>query len=173
MIWLKFLSKLIRILNKGATPKQIAGGIALGSIIGLTPSFMLNLFVFFLILIINVNISAAIFSMVVFKLVSYLIDPLANSVGYELLVETDWLKSLWTTLYNAPIVPFTKFNNTVVLGSLVISLVLFFPLLFLTARGVVLYRERLMSKIADFKIVKLLKASKIYGLYKKVRNLAP
>ena len=70
MIWLKIIGKILRILNAEATPKQIAGGITLGMIIGLTPTFSLhNIGVIFLILVIRVNLTAAILSMFAFDLI--------------------------------------------------------------------------------------------------------
>ena len=170
MLWLKFFSKLIKILNEGATPGQIAGGIALGAVVGLMPSFLINLFLVFLILIIDVNLSAAFFSIAVFKILAYPLDPLANSIGYELLVNAGRLKPLWTALYNMPAVPFTRFNNTVVLGSFIISLVLFLPLFFLSARGVRLYREKFRQRVMESKLYKFVKLSGIYQFYAKARD---
>ena len=60
MIVLKFLSKLFKALRSGDSPGQLAGGFALGMIIGLTPLWSLhNLLVVILIIIIKVNISMA------------------------------------------------------------------------------------------------------------------
>jgi len=170
MIWIKFLSKLIKVLNKGASPRQISGALAMGAIIGLTPSFLIGICVFFLVLLVNVNISMAILSMAVFKLLAYAADPLAHELGYFLLVKAEPLKPLWTALYNAPFVPFTKFNNTVVMGSFAIGLLLFLPLFFLGAKFVTVYRSHLMQKVQNYKLVRILKTSKIYKFYENIRD---
>jgi uncharacterized protein (TIGR03546 family) len=172
MLWLNFLNRLITIMNEGATPRQISGAVALGAIIGLTPSGPVRLFVFFLLLIIDVNLSAALFSAAVFKMLAYLLDPLANSLGYALLVSAGGLKPLWTALYNMPLAPFTKFNNTLVLGSFVISLVLFLPLLVFGAKGVRVYREKYMQKVTGSRIYKLYQLTGFYQNYLKLKNLA-
>jgi uncharacterized protein (TIGR03546 family) len=166
MIALKFLLKFIQTLNKDASPQQIAGGMALGAIAGLTPLASLhNLVVLILVLMLRVNISSAILSLGVFSTLAYLLDPLFNKIGYLLLVRVEALKPLWTTFYNTPIVPWTRFNNTLTLGSLVFSLLLFWPLYFFLVWGVKTYRERVLAIVQRWKIVQVLKASKLYHLY--------
>lgn len=167
MIAIKFILKFIKILNRDATPQQIAGGIALGSIAGITPLASLhNLAVLFLVMVIRVNMSSAFLGLALFSGIAHLLDPLSNRIGYALLVEAEFLAPFWTLLYNTPLVPWTSFNNTLTLGSLVLSLVLFWPLYFLLAWAVRKYREKLMAAVARWKIVTILKGSKLYGLYR-------
>ncbi len=171
MFVIQYISKLIKILRSGASPAQIAGGFILGMMLGLSPSFftLTNLFLILLLIILNVNLATAIFSYAIFSGVAYLLDPLAHSLGYHLLVKTGALRSLWTSLYNSPLVPFTRFNNTVVMGSFVISLLLLLPLYFLSKYAVVQYRKKLEPKVQNWKFMKLLKSSQIYQLYEKVK----
>ena len=87
MFWIKIVKRLIRILQSEISPSQIAGGVALGSIIGFTPFMALhNLVIFFLILILKVNISTALLSVALFSIIGYFTDPLANTIGFFLLV---------------------------------------------------------------------------------------
>jgi len=87
----KILNRLYKLLSGEISPKQIAGGIAFGMIVGLTPTCSLhNLLVILLICIIRVNVSAFIFSAVVFGLLSFLIDPAAHLLGYLLLVQMEF-----------------------------------------------------------------------------------
>jgi uncharacterized protein (TIGR03546 family) len=166
MFFLQQLFRLINILNKDATPPAIAGGMALGAVMGITPLLSLHNFVIFIvILMIRVNVTAALFSMGIFTLISYMLDPLFNSIGYALLVEAEGLTPFWTRLYNTPFVPWTQFNNTLTLGSLVFSVAAFWPLYFLLKWGVVKYRSRVMVYLQNTKVVKAIKASKIYMLY--------
>ena len=165
------LSKLFKALRSGASPKQIAGGFIFGMILGLTPLWSLhNLLVLILIIVLKVNISMAIFSFLMFSGVAYLIDPLFHSFGYWLLVDVTALQGLWTSLYNTPVIPLTRYNNTVVMGSLVSSLILTLPVFFLVKGGVVLYREKLEAKIQKLKIVQVVKSSKIYSVYQKISD---
>jgi len=173
MFGIEFLSKLLKILRSGASPTQIAGGLILGMMMGLSPSFfsLTNLFLLLLLIVLNVNISMAIFSYAIFSGIAYLLDPWFHTLGYNLLVNVQSLRGLWTTLYNTPVVPFTRFNNTVVMGSLVISIGMLLPVYFLSKKLVISYREKLEPKVQKMKLVKLLKSNQIYQWYEKFRNL--
>jgi uncharacterized protein (TIGR03546 family) len=171
MIWLKIISKIFRILNAEATPRQIAGGVALGMIIGLTPTFSLhNVVVVFLILVIKVNLTAAILSMFAFDLVGFALDPLSDWLGYAILTSTT-LRPVWIEAYNASIIPFTRFNNTVLMGSFVISLILLYPVFLSTQYGVVRYRTDLAAKFQQWRIVKAIKMSRFYKYYQSYRSI--
>lgn len=171
MIFIKLLGKLLKALSSDASPGQIAGGFVLGMILGLTPFWSLhNLIVILLIILIRVNISMAIFSFLIFSGIAYLFDPLFHSLGYVILVDATFLHGFWVALYNLPLLALSNFNNTVVMGSLVVSLVLVFPMYPLTEKGVVFYREQIDAKVKKWKITKLMKSSKIYSIYTKIRK---
>ncbi len=166
MIFLKIFQKLLKLLHSEISPAQLAGGFALGSIIGLTPFASLqNIAVFVIILILKVNIGAAFFGITVFGLLGFFTDPLADLIGYYLLADSPGLTSFWARLYNMPIVPFTRFNNTVVLGSFVIAVMLLIPVYFAAKKFVIYYRANLKEKVEKIKIVKLLKVSKLFSFY--------
>lgn len=171
MFGLDLLAKLLKVLRSGDTPAQIAAGFILGMVIGLTPVLSLhNLVIVFLIIIFNVNISMAIFAFLLFSGFAWLLDPVFHSFGYFLLVDLTSLKGFYTTLYNIPIIALSRFNNTVVLGSLVSS-ILIMPVIYYLARNfVVVYRTRLEPRVNKLKVVQSLKASKVYGFYEKVRD---
>ncbi len=168
MLILKLLMTFLKALNEKTSPRAMAGGFALGMIIGLTPKGSLhNAVVVLLIFLLPVNKSASLVSAAVFALFSYWLDPFFNSVG-EFPLTLPPLQGFWTTLYNTPILPWTRFNNTLVLGSVVISLVLFMPLFFVTTWGVATYRERVVAVASKWKMFQLLKVSKIYMIYEKL-----
>lgn len=171
MFWIKIVKKFIRLLHSNVDPAQIAGGFALGSIIGLTPLFSLhNLIVAFIIIILNVNIASAFFGMLIFSVIGFFTDSIAHSIGYWLLVSMESLTPLWTRLYNMPIVPFTRFNNTVVLGSLIISLLLFIPVLIGFKKFIILYRSKFQEKVLKWKIVTVLKSTPLVKFYTRLRG---
>jgi len=170
MLILKFLAKIIKILRSGATPNQIAGGLVLGMIAGLTPLFSLhNLIVLLLLIILNVNISMAIAGLGIFSAIAWFFDPLFHSFGYYVLVDIYALHGFWTWLYGMPVIALSRFNNTVVMGSLLSALILTIPMFFLFKRLVVLYREKIDTRVQKLKIVQFLKGSKIYELYSKLK----
>jgi uncharacterized protein (TIGR03546 family) len=172
MFWLQIVKNFIQILRSGQTPRQIAGGFALGSIIGLMPLLTLQgLFLWLIILLLDVNLSAALLSATLFALISYLLDPIFHAVGYYFLTDVSALHGLWTDLYNAPIAPLTRFNNTVVLGSLLFSLVLFLPVYVGMKRFVLAYRTHLHTKIERWKIYQVISKSTLVRWYDRIKNL--
>lgn len=172
MFWLQILSKFIKILREGQTPRQVAGGFALGSIVGLSPSLTLQgLCIWVIIFVLDVNLSAAFLGFTLFALIAYLLDPLFHQLGYMLLVQIDSLQDIWTVLYNAPLAPLTRFNNTLVLGSLVAALVFSPAVYFGMKRFVIAYRTHLLSKIEKWKVYRVISKSSIVRWYQKLRDL--
>ena len=172
MFWLKLVTNFIKILREGQTPAQVAGGFALGSILGLSPMLTLQgLLVWLIILVLDVNLSAATFSLGLFALIAYIFDPIFHRLGYFLLVDINGLKALWAALYNAPIAPLTRFNNTVVMGSFVSALVLFTPLYFGMKKFVIAYRATLGVRMHKMKIYQIIDRSSLVQWYKRVRSL--
>lgn len=170
MFWLNFIFKLIKTLHSKDDPHNIAMGFAMGSIIGLSPFFTLqNVFIFILILICNVSIGAAFFGIFFFGCFAYFFDPQFHNLGYFLLVKAEALKPFWTYLYNIPIAPLTKFYNTLVMGSLAVSLVTFFPIYWTFKQLVKVYQSKLAAKMDRLKITQLIKGNKVIQLYQKIK----
>ncbi len=172
LLIIKFLSKVIAMLNGETSSRQIGYGFAYGSIIGFLPASGLMPYVMLLLaFIINFNLPAVFLAAAMTKIQSFFVDPMANAIGYFLLVKMPFLKGFWTTLYNMPVVPFTRFNNTIVLGSLVIGVLSFIPNYFFAKKCVELYRAKLRDKVLKFKIVQVIKASSFYKYYESFRGL--
>lgn len=162
----RYIVKLIRVMHSDTDPRQISLGFSLGMILGLTPlSSPHNVFVLLAILFFRVNISAAILSFGVFSLLAFLLDPLFNLIGLSVLTQVDILQGLWTSLYNTPLFPYTRFNNSVVMGSLLFSLVAFYPVYWGGRIIVVKYRETFMDRFNRWKITQLFRASSLYKWY--------
>ena len=171
MLFLRLIGKLARLLRSGASPVHIAGGFVMGMMIGfLSLKTLFTPFIILLIIIFNVNISSAIFSAVLFRLIAYLIDPLLHSIGYWILVDIPGLQNTWTFLYNVPFFRYTRFNNTVILGSLLVGLCLIYPVFSGVRILAVNYREKYQEKIRKWKIVQVLRGSKVFQFLGGIRN---
>ena len=165
----KLVQSLVKALHSEGTPGQLAAGIALGSILGLTPLVSLhNAVIFALIVILNVSFPGAMLGWALFVPVGFLLDPLFDWIGHTLLF-TPSLTPLWTSLYNTPIVPLTNFNNTVTLGSFVASVVLFLPLFFASRWAVTRYRATVGERVRQSAWYRALTASKLYNIYRLFR----
>jgi uncharacterized protein (TIGR03546 family) len=172
MFYLKFFRDFVNILRAGQTPAQVAGGFALGSILGLSPMLTLQgALIWLILLVLDVNFSAAGVAMTFFSLFAFLLDPLFHWLGFQLLVNVGALKGLWTWLYNAPVAPLTRFNNTVVMGSFVTALVLFVPVYVGMKQFVVAYRTHIHSRLEKWKVYQILDRSKMLQWYRKIRDL--
>jgi uncharacterized protein (TIGR03546 family) len=168
----KFLGKLLAVLNGEESPRGIAAGFAYGAWIGLLPltglfPLLFGLFAF----LININLAVVAAATLLFKLIAYLLDPAANQVGYVLLAKIPALKPFWTSLYNMPLVPYTRFNNTIVLGSLVIGFLLLVPNYFLGKKLLVSYRTRFRPHVQRLKVVQVFKASGVFRWYETYRRI--
>ncbi len=167
----KYLANILSILNSEISPRQVAAGFAWGVLIGLLPiKGLLPLLLFLLALIVNVNLAAMALATAAFKILSFGIDPIANAVGYSVLTHGS-LRSLWTTLINTPVVPYTRFNNTLVMGSLIVGLIFLVPFYFLAKSFVLNYRTRYRERILKLRIVQILKTSKIYQYYETFQGM--
>jgi len=167
VLLLKLLQQLVKALNSEGTPGQVAAGIAIGSVLGLTPLINVhNLVLFGIAMLLNVSFAGVMLGWVLFVPLGFALDPLFNAIGTKLLFETPGLESAWTGLYNAPIVPYTNFNNTVVLGSFVGWMVLAVPIFFTARWGVSRYRATLLERLRRTKIFKAVTASKLYNVYR-------
>jgi len=172
MFFLQFISKLIKVLRSGESPGLIAGGFAMGFVIGLSPFWTLqNVLILAAAILTKVNLGAVFFAIFFFGFVAFLFDPVFHNLGFYVLAQIENLKALWTAIYNWPIAPFTRFNNTVVMGSLLIALALVVPLYFLTKKGIVAYRNNWAAKLEQSKFMKALKGNFLVKLYLKIRDM--
>ncbi|WP_372518862.1 TIGR03546 family protein [Candidatus Ruminimicrobiellum ovillum] len=158
MFFLKLLKQIIVIFQTDISPNQVAWGFALGAILGLVPNMFMKLVLFIVIMMFRVNISAAFLAWAVYEILSFALDPLFDSLGYYIL-NINSLNGFYTYLYNLPVVPFTKFNNTVVMGSLVVGIILIIPNMIIAKKLLVYYRTHLREKVSKWKIVKILSAA--------------
>jgi len=143
----------------------------LGSLAGFSPVLTLQgLLIWLIILAFDVNLSAAILAFSLSALVAYLLDPLFHELGYYLLVNIEELRPFWTTLYDAPLAPLTRFNNTLVLGSLVGAIILSPGVYFGMKKFVVAYRSHLGARIEQWKFYQVISKNAVFRWYRKVRD---
>jgi uncharacterized protein (TIGR03546 family) len=166
---LKLIQSIIKTLHSEGTPGQVAAGIALGSALGLTPLVNVhNLIVFALIVILNVSFGGGMLGWALFVPLGFLLDPAFDAIGSRLLAAPS-LRPLWTGWFNTPLVPYTNFNNTVVLGSVVAWLVLAIPIFFAARYGVARYRATIGERVRQSRIYQAVTASKVYNIYRLFR----
>jgi len=168
---LKQIFALLKVLNSDTGEKQIAAGVACGLIIGFSPILSLQtLLVFVLLFFFRIQIGAAFASAFFFAFCAYLFDPLCHALGSYVL-EMESLKGFFTTLYNMPIVPFTRFYNSVVMGSGIIAF-LMAPFIYLISLVLIKkYRVTVVARIKETKFFKALKTTSLFKWYAKYDEL--
>ena len=156
---LHLLVNLFKALNANAAPGQLALSFVLGMILGLTPFWSAQtLIILALILVLRINLTALLVAWGFFTGLAYLLDPLFDQVGNWVL-HLPQLQPLFTDWYNNAFWRLMHFNYTIVMGSWVVSIVLapFAFMLFL--KLIRLYRQRFLTWVNKFKVVKMLKAA--------------
>jgi uncharacterized protein (TIGR03546 family) len=168
---LKLLFKLLTALNSETDPAQISLAFCFGMILGFTPVLsMHNLLVLFLILVLRVNVSAALLAWGFFTGIAYLLDTLFIQAGEYLLALPSML-DIWTSMYNSDFWRLTHFNNTLTLGSLAVSVVVFLPLFFIFKILILKYRKHILAWIRKSKIMQILKSNRYYQAYEKFTDI--
>jgi uncharacterized protein (TIGR03546 family) len=154
--------KLFKALNSNASPWQLSLGIVFGMIIGLTPLWSLhNGVVLFLAFIINLNMGLMILSFVLFSGVAYLLDPLFHHLGYSVLTAQS-LSGFWTQFFSCPVFLLAKFNNSIVMGSVIVTLALALPVFLFFNVVVVQYRDKIQARLQKIPVLNSLKIVKLY-----------
>jgi len=166
MLPLKPIQWIARTLTADSAPHQLALAFALGAWIGLVPKGNLTAGALMILLFaLRMNLGVGMLTAFVFSWVGMLLDPISHELGHWLLT-CQALQPLWTDLYNLPIVPWTSFNNTVVLGSFAIGLMLLGPFYFGSKPVFQRYVSRWVDRLHQYRLIKL-----IWGL-KVATNIA-
>ncbi|HLE00038.1 MAG TPA: TIGR03546 family protein [Bdellovibrionota bacterium] len=168
---LKQIFAFFKLLNSDTETNPLAFGIVLGMFLGFTPAFSLQTVLVILILFFfRIQIGAAMVSAFFFAIPAFLLDPVFHAVGSRVL-EIDALRPLFTTLYHLPLVPLTRFNNSVVMGSGIVALFLVIPAFVISKKLIVSYRASVVARVKNTAIWKALQATSFYKWYVKYEEL--
>ncbi len=168
---LKSIAKLLKVLNSETDPAQISLAFCFAMVLGFTPFLSLhNIVVILLVLVLRVNLSAFILGFVFFSGMAYLFDPLFHALGQGLL-KAESLQGLWSSLYAGFFWRMTRFNNTLVMGSLTVSIVLFVPFLVLFNRLILKYRGTFLAWVRKTRFMQALRATRLFQTYETLSSL--
>ena len=124
---LRPLRLLLKALVTESTPRQMSMGLAMGVCVGLVPKGnLLAMFLGFCLAATRVNLSIAACAAVLCTILSGGLDGVFDSIGGYVLSQPA-LQDFWTSVYNTPFMPWTDFNNSIVMGSFLSGLVLIWP----------------------------------------------
>ena len=96
MIILKLLGKLVKALKSEDSPRQMAWGFAIGAFLGFMPlNTLFTLFTFLAIFLLRINFASAMLAFGLFSIFADLLDPIFHDLGFLLLVNFSFLKTLF------------------------------------------------------------------------------
>jgi uncharacterized protein (TIGR03546 family) len=140
---------LVEAIVDPGSSRRIALGFALGMLLGLVPKGNLTAAALaVVVLAVRVNLPAAAASAGLFTWLAAWTDPLAHRVGLTMLGKS-WVQPIGAYLYDLPVLPWTALNNSLVLGSLLVGLTLFFPLYYVVSEALDRYRPRLVHMLEE------------------------
>lgn len=156
MLWvIRQLLLLRSALSTSETPRQLALGLACGVVLGLVPKG--NLLAVALATVLfgtRVSLATGMLAALAVSLVASFLDPFTHTVGHYVLTRSALLP-LWRSIYQLPFAAWTSFNNTVVMGSLVVSLATFYPVYRVSLVVFVRHRQRVLAKLPDAESISL------------------
>jgi uncharacterized protein (TIGR03546 family) len=139
--------------------RHIACGTALGMVAGLVPKDSAFFWAACLVVLFsNASFYAAVGVAFVFSLVGPLADPITGWVGGFLLT-ADAIQPVWQWLAGLPVASWTRFNNTVVMGSLVMAGVMYVPVYQLTRSLMSVHGERIGVRMERSRVIRWLSSS--------------
>lgn len=168
---LKQIFNFLKLLNSDTGHNQLASGLACGLILGFAPFLSLQtVLVLSLVFVFRIQLGAAFLSAFFFKFIAFILDPMTDAIGRAVL-EKESLRGLFVEMYNMPIVPLTRFNNSIVMGSLVLT-VLLAPFAFFIFKSLIIkYRVLVVERFKQTKAWKVFAATSLYNWYCKYDKL--
>ena len=168
---LKQLFGLLKLLNSDTGTNQIAAGFTCGLILGFAPILSLQaLLVFICMFLFRIQIGAALLSAFFFALIAWLFDPVSQVVG-SVILESEVLRPMFTQMYNMPLVPLTRFYNSITMGSGVVSLLLA-PLIYLGSKRLILsYRVNVVARFKQTRWWMFWKGTVVFKWYTTYEKL--
>jgi len=145
---------MFRALNANANPGEIAHAFSIALLLGFLPKNNLLWYLFFIFfLFVRINKGAYFLLMILFSMIASTFDPIFNSFGYKVLT-LPALEGFFGTLIEIPFVGFTRFNNTIVMGSLISGIVLYIPMYIFGRFFVKFWRSTIAARLRKSPVLK-------------------
>jgi uncharacterized protein (TIGR03546 family) len=152
---LRPLRLLLQAFVMESTPRQMSLGLAFGVLVGLVPKGnLLAIVLGTLLASTRVNLAIATLAIVLCSFAALACDSLFDQIGGYILAKPS-LQNMWTELANMPFMPWTDFNNTIVMGSFATGLVLLWPVHRLSRPFFEKYAEKIAERARRWRWAKL------------------
>lgn len=168
---LRQLFNLIYLLNSETGTNSISAGFCCGLVLGFSPIYSLqSLLVVLILLIFRVQLGAALVAMAFFKLMALPMVGLFHVIG-DFVLSISMLEPVFVYFYNLPLIPMTRFYNTVVMGAGILSVVLIPPFFYLSKFLIDQYRRTVVRRLKETKVWTVWQASTIYKWYQRYKSI--
>jgi len=165
---IRFLLKLLRLLNSKTDPSRLSLGLCFGMFPGFTPLWRLhNAVTLILMLVFRANFSAFLTGFFASWGVTYAVDPLVRCVGLVVL-ESRALHAPIEALSGSPLGWFVNFSDPAITGGVALGGALFLPLFVLFRGMIVNYRAHAQEWIEKSRLSAFLRAIGLYWLIRKI-----
>lgn len=161
---LTLIAKMLKVLNSEASPWQIGWAIALGVLAGLLPFGLLTLLILLVVCLLTVNLSTFLCVWGLSSGITWLAQDRLEELAWQYAQQPGLLR----LLASSETLQVLHLHYTLVLGAFVLGMLMLLPLAWLGAFLVTQYRRTVMEKILHWKIVQVLKASKVVQLYDRL-----
>ena len=149
-----FFIKFLRELNSSSNDKFISLAVVFGLIYGFLPS--VNLFSFIILIIVfifRIPLGLFLVSLTLFKTIGYFLDTIFDKTGYLILTS---FVPFWESIYNLPLMRWSGFNNTIVMGALVWGILIGTLFYIILNEFIRVYRKKVFSFLKKYKLLKWL-----------------
>lgn len=167
-----YLKKLLLALNSNAHPGDIAHAVSCALLLAFVPKGnLLWPFLFFLMVFMRMNKGAFFLAFVLFSFAVPFADSVSEGLGYTIL-SVKAFHPAFAAMYDVPFVGLTRFNNTMVAGSLALGLIAYAPAYFLARSFVTFWRSKLQPIVVKSRIYKAFCGFPLVKLVINAGNLA-
>ena len=143
------IARVLVALGGNTRPGELAAGFASGMWLVLLPAGNALWWVLFVLLgFFRLNMAVMVLTLAAGQLLMPLIDPLVDRLGY-LVLTAEPLGGFFGALADMPLLAFTRFQDSLVTGGLIVGLTLWVPFFFLGKFLVRVLREHVFARIRE------------------------
>lgn len=161
---LTLFAKILKVLNSEDSPWQVGWAVGLGVLAGLLPFGLLTIAVLMVVCLFTINLSTFLVVWGVCGGLMLIFGDALEALTWQYAQNPAFLE----LLASAEILQLLHLHHTLVLGAFFLGLFLLLPLGWIAAFLVTQYRQHIMAKMRKWKVVQVLKASKLVQLYEKL-----
>lgn len=151
-----YLLKFLKSLSSNSHPGEIAHAVCIGMMLGFLPkdnAFWYILTAFFLF--VRINKASMLLFTLIFGLLAHNFDNLFDQFGFYILT-LDTMEPIFSALLDIPFVSFTHFNNTIVMGSFISSIIAYIPLYLISRVFIKYWRAFIAPAVRKTKLITFL-----------------